>query len=108
MAILVPGGSALYRSPGMTKAELQLALDLDAETIAECRTISSATKVEYIRTRVEVTAAKPNAHPGRMKLPDHLRRETVILKPDQDVSGLNKIGEDVTEILDLYIPPNCT
>jgi transposase len=89
--------------PGMTKAELQLALDLDAETIAECR-ISSATKVEYIRTRVEVTAAKPNAHPGRMKLPNHLRRETIILKPDQDVSGLKKIGEDVTEILD-YIPP---
>jgi transposase len=90
-------------APGITKAELQLALDLDAETIAECR-ISSATKVEYIRTRVEVTAVKPNAHPGRMKLPDHLRRETIILKPDVEVRGLKKIGEDVTEILD-YIPP---
>jgi transposase len=90
-------------APGITKAELQLALDLDAETIAECR-ISSATRVEYIRTRVEVTANKPKAHPGRTKLPGHLRRETVILKPDEDVSGLKKIGEDVTEILD-YIPP---
>jgi len=90
-------------APGITKAELQLALDLDAETIAECK-ISSATKVEYIRTQAEVIANKPKAHPGRMKLPDHLRRETVILKPDQDVSGLKKIGDDVTEILD-YIPP---
>jgi len=90
-------------APGITKAELQLALDLDAETIAGCK-LSSATKIEYIRTRAEITAAKPKAHPGRMKLPAHLRRETVILQPDQDVSGLNKIGEDVTEILD-YIPP---
>jgi|SRR6185312_14381153 len=89
-------------APGITKAELQLALDLHAETIAECR-ITSASRVEYIRTRVEVIPNKPKAHPGRMKLPDHLRRETVILQPDQDVRRLNKIGEDVTEILD-YIP----
>ena len=46
--------------PGITKAELQLALDLDAETIAECK-ISSATKVEYIRTQAEVIANKPKA-----------------------------------------------
>jgi transposase len=90
-------------APGITKAELQMALDLDADTIAQCK-ISAATKVEYIRTRAEVTADKPKAHPGRMKLPDHLRRETIILKPEADVTGLTKIGEEVTEILD-YIPP---
>lgn len=90
-------------APGITKAELQLALDLDAETIAQCK-ITSATRVEYIRTRSEVTEEKPKIHPGRMKLPDHLRRETIILKPEQEVSGLQKIGEEVTEILD-YIPP---
>jgi transposase len=90
-------------APGITKAELQLALDLDAETIAGCK-ISGATKIEYIRTRTEVIPNKPKVHPGRTKLPGHLRRETVILKPDEDVSGLKKIGEDVTEILD-YIPP---
>jgi transposase len=90
-------------APGITKAELQLALGLDAETIAQCR-ITSATKVEYIRTRAEVIPHKPKPHPGRMKLPEHLRRETIILKPEEDLSGLKKIGEDVTEILD-YIPP---
>lgn len=89
--------------PGITKAQLQIALDLEADTIAQCK-LSSATKVEYIRTRAEVTAGKPKAHPGRTKLPDHLRRETVILKPEADVTGLTKIGDDVTEILD-YIPP---
>jgi transposase len=88
-------------SPDVTKAELQLALDLNAETIAQCR-ITSTTTVEYIRTKVEVMA-KPKVHPGRMKLPEYLRREVILLKPESDVSGLQKIGEEVTEILD-YIP----
>lgn len=89
-------------SAGATKKDLQLALDLDAETIAQCR-ITSATAVQYVRTKMEVIPAKPKAHPGRMKLPDHLRRETILLKPDTDVTGLKKIGEEVTEILD-YVP----
>ena len=89
-------------SPDATPAELQLALDLNAETVSQCK-ITSATTIEYVRTKVELIPAKPKAHPGRMKLPEHLRRETVLLKPDSDVSGLKKIGEDVTEILD-YIP----
>jgi len=59
--------------------------------------------VEYIRTQVEVIPNKPKSHPGRMKLPDHLRRETILLKPETDVTGLQKIGEEVTEILN-YIP----
>ncbi len=90
-------------SPDATTAQLQLALDLSAETVAQCK-ITSATTIEYVRTKVELVPAKPKAHPGRMKLPEHLRRETIVLKPDSDVSGLRKIGEEVTEILD-YIPP---
>jgi transposase len=85
-----------------TVAQLQLALDLSAETVAQCK-ITSATTIEYVRTKVEVIPLKPKPHPGRMKLPDHLRREVILLKPDSDVSGLRKIGEEVTEILD-YIP----
>jgi transposase len=89
-------------SPDATPPLLQLALDLSAETVAQCK-ITSATTVEYVRTRVEVTPAKPKAHPGRMKLPGHLRREVILLKPESDVSGLRRMGEDITEILD-YIP----
>lgn len=89
-------------SPDATPAQLQLALDLSAETVAQCK-ITNTTTIEYVRTKVEVIPAKPRAHPGRMKLPEHLRREIILLKPDSDVSGLKKIGEDVTEILD-YIP----
>jgi transposase len=85
-----------------TATELQLALDLQAETVAHCK-LTSATTVEYVRTKIEVVPAKPKAHPGRMKLPEHLRREVILLKPEGDVSGLRRMGEDITEILD-YIP----
>lgn len=86
----------------VTAVELQLALDLQAETVAQCK-LTSATTIEYVRTKVEVVPAKPKAHPGRMKLPEHLRREVILLKPEGDVSGLRRMGEDITEILD-YIP----
>jgi Transposase and inactivated derivatives len=89
-------------SPDATARELQLVLELDAETVAQCK-ITSATTVEYVRTKVEVVPHKPRIHPGRMKLPEHLRREVILLKPDSDVSGLRRMGEDITEILD-YIP----
>lgn len=80
------------------KSSVQLSLGLDAQTIAACK-ITEATKVEIIRTKTEVTPAKP--HPGRTALPGHLRRETIILQPDIDITGLKKIGDEVTEILDL-------
>lgn len=89
-------------SPDVSAAQLQLALDLTAETVAQCR-ITSARTIQYVRTKVEVIPAKPKAHPGRMKLPEHLRRETILLKPETDVTGLRKMGEEITEILD-YVP----
>lgn len=36
-----------------------------------------------------------------MPLPEHLRREEIIIEPTEDVSGFVKIGEDITEVLDL-------
>lgn len=86
----------------INKTNLQLSLSLEAETIAQCK-ITDATKVEYIRTKTTVTENKPRVHPGRMKLPEHLRRDTIILEPDTDVTGLKKIGDEVSEVLD-YIP----
>ncbi len=84
------------------KVDPQLSLALDADTIAQCK-ITEATKVSYVRTKTEVTPNAPKAHPGRMKLPGHLRREVIILQPDTNIEGLKKIGEEVSEVLD-YIP----
>ncbi|HSF70673.1 MAG TPA: hypothetical protein VLA25_00115, partial [Methylotenera sp.] len=80
-----------------SKINPQLKLDLDAETIAACK-LTDAVKIEYIRTKTEVTENKPKAHPGRMKLPENIRREVIVLQPDTDVSGLKKIGDDITEV----------
>ncbi len=38
---------------------------------------------------------------GRMALPEELRRETIIIEPAEDVSDCIRIGEEVTEVLDL-------
>ncbi len=80
----------------------QLTLSLDAATLTACN-ITDVTKVEYLRTKTEVRDNQVKAHPGRMKLPEHLRRQIIILQPDADVSGLKKIGDEVTEVLD-FVP----
>ena len=80
----------------------QLSFSLDVETIATCN-ITDITKVQYLRTKTELTENKVKAHPGRMKLPEHLRRQTVILQPDCDIRGLRKIGDEISEVLD-YLP----
>lgn len=38
---------------------------------------------------------------GRMALPENLRRETIIIEPVEDTSECVKIGEEVTEVLDI-------
>ncbi|MHB2148146.1 IS66 family transposase [Calditrichota bacterium LG25] len=37
---------------------------------------------------------------GRQSLPSHLPRKDVVIEPEKDVSGLKKIGEEVTEELE--------
>lgn len=75
----------------------QLALDIQTETVAAVK-ISSAQKIEYTRVTKQV---KPVInHPGRHKLPEHLERREVIIEPKENVDGLKKIGEEITEELD--------
>ena len=45
-------------------------------------------------------APAPAIQTGRMKLPTDLPREQVILEPGEDVSGMKKIGEEITEELE--------
>jgi transposase len=74
----------------------QLALGLNAEAIGE-RTI---TKEEATITRTNIQVEK-KAHPGRMALPADLPREVVLIEPKEDVTNLKKIGEEITEQLDV-------
>ncbi|MCB9290698.1 MAG: IS66 family transposase [Lewinellaceae bacterium] len=43
---------------------------------------------------------KENAHKGRQPIPPHLPRIEEVLEPQEDTSGMKRIGEDVTEVLE--------
>lgn len=66
------------------------------EKIAEVVTESVKKVPAY---EVKKTVVRVN-HPGRTPLPEHLRREVIVLTPDEDVSGLQPVGEQITEILE--------
>lgn len=76
----------------------QLSIDLNAQaaalTVAATPVVQ---KIEYTRTQKKEAAEKI---PVRMKLPASLPREQVILEPQQDTTGMRKIGEEITEELE--------
>ena len=76
----------------------QLALDIQAESVAGCSVVDTK-KISYIKSNVTVEQ-KPLQHPGRMKLPESLRREEIIIEPGEDIAGCKKMGEEVTEVLE--------
>jgi transposase len=76
----------------------QLSLDIKAEAVAAC-SIVDAKRISYTRTNLAVEQ-KPLSHPGRMKLPESLRREEIIIEPAADVRDCKKMGEEITEVLE--------
>lgn len=74
----------------------QLALGLAVETKQPGPVVAVQT-IEYTRKKKEATE---KIQTGRMRLPADLPREQVILEPTEDVSGLKKIGEEITEELE--------
>lgn len=79
----------------------QLALDIQPEPVAAVSLVN-AQKISYTRhTTKEEARAIP--HPGRMRLPETLRREEINIEPDTDITGCRKIGEEITEVLE-YVP----
>ncbi len=76
----------------------QLSLNMHTETVADCSVVQ-ARRITYVRNDVAVQP-KPLQHPGRMKLPESLRREEVIIEPSLDITGCKKMGEEITEVLE--------
>lgn len=74
----------------------QLGLGIEAEVVAACK-ITDAKKIAYVKTTTETS---PLLRQLRMWLSKDLRREEIIIEPEGDTTGLKKIGEDVTEILE--------
>jgi len=76
----------------------QLNLAIQADAVAASK-LSSAKKIEYIRTTTTVTEINKN-HPGRLKLPSHLERRDTIIEPPGGSEGLKWIDDEITEELD--------
>lgn len=74
----------------------QLSLDIAADPVASCE-VTKARRIEYIRSNI---VTKPVSHPGRTKLPEHLRRELVLLEPEHIPADSKKIGQEETEQLE--------
>ena len=56
--------------------------------------------IQHVKAHdIKKTAIRVN-HPGRKPLSENLRREEVRLMPNEDVSGLTAVGEEVTEMLE--------
>lgn len=76
----------------------QLSLDIPTESAATA-TITSIKQISYTKSNV-VVEPRPLVHPGRMKLPESLRREQIIIEPSEDTGDCKKIGEEITEVLE--------
>jgi transposase len=74
----------------------QLALGLEAEAIGKI----TVTKEEVTIRRTNIQVEK-KAHPGRMALPADLPRQIITIEPQGDTTNLKKIGEEITEQLDV-------
>lgn len=79
-------------------APTQMSLDIQAQTVATV-TLTDTKQIAYTRAEVSVEK-KPLVHPGRGKLPDHLRREDIVIEPTDVPDGSRKIGELITEQLE--------
>src|SRR5688572_701356 len=66
-------GSRQERFVPATPGDPQLSLDIPTETVASV-SVTGAQKISYVRQTV-TAEPKPLQHPGRMKLPESLRRE---------------------------------
>jgi transposase len=57
--------------------------------------------LKAVETAKKKPAKKREKGKGRMTLPENLRREIIIIEPEEDTTDCVKIGEEVTEVLDL-------
>lgn len=76
----------------------QLSLGIQAEATANFYT-AEPRQITYTRTNTTIEP-KPIVHQGRMKLPESLRREEIIIEPTEDTSNCKKMGQEITEVLE--------
>jgi transposase len=83
--------------PGQSDHQLSFGLGLEPYASVE----ESTEQITYQRKK---TNTKYTPH-SRQELPSHLERREIIIEPQEDTTGLTKIGEEITEELE-YEPGN--
>lgn len=73
----------------------QLSLFEPASTIGE--------PIEEEKQHIAYDRKTPKKHPGRTELPEHLPVVEVVIEPEEDITGMKRIGEEITETLE-YTP----
>ena len=77
----------------------QATLELEVEKLPEEPTVKETITYERKKNKTE-----NKVHTGRTPIPAHIERRTEIVEPAEDITGLNKIGEEVTEVLEYQSP----
>ena len=90
-------GSRHERFAAIEQNPAQLTLDVQADEM-NATNLTAARKITYTRKGTKQT--KPEIHPVRTKLPDHLPRVQVILEPEDKPLGATRLREEKTEELD--------
>lgn len=68
---------------------------------SDAPTIDSAAIAE--KQHIEYDRKAPKKHPGRTELPEHLPVKEVVIEPEEDTTGMKRMGEEITETLE-YTP----
>jgi len=74
----------------------QFTLELSVQSVEPVAAPTES--ITYTRSKKNEPTEKVST--GRMKLPADLPREKIIIEPTEDVSGMRKIGEEITEELE--------
>jgi len=77
--------------PGNPAWQLQLDLGIEQQEVS-----TQSETISYQRRKKNI---KPAPH-GRKELPAHLPRHDTVIEPHEDITGMKKIGEEITEELD--------
>lgn len=86
-----------FKSTEPAPGQLSLFDDLESQTTGDGPLEPVKELVSYERKK----AAKK--HEGRNEIPSHLPVEIIIIEPEEDTTGMTKIGEEITETLE-YTP----
>lgn len=83
-------------------AQLKLSFEAEQELAQVDKTVGQM--VAAYERKVEPQKEQKSAHQGRVHIPAHLERVEEVVEPQEDVSDMKRIGEDVTEILEYTAP----